>query len=392
MKANNTIHINGKLYDARTGKLLSDTNKPSAKKPPKKPATAAATSPKPAARQGSKFVDGFSRHPLAKAPSIKTPAATKKVVKANNVSSGTKAASTVSAVKKTHSPHTINPARRGAKRSATLHRTAVKAPLLAPETPALSKQVERKTAQTSVARAQHAKTVQRSSLISRFGSPQTPIKNTEPATQESTLSLKNIAEAAEKARRAHSMHRVKNELIAKTLAEANAQATHRKKVAKVNRATPKRPRGLQLATAGLAALVLAAYVAYLNVPALSMKVASSRAGFAATLPGQAPAGYSLQGPIAYSPGQVIINFGSHTDDRRFSIQQQPTTWDSEALKNNYVAKVSKTEPITYQDSGLTIYLYNEGDAAWVSDGKFYSIKAGNAQLDSRQILAIATSM
>ena len=88
----------------------------------------------------------------------------------------------------------------------------------------------------------------------------------------------------------------------------------------------------------------------------------------------------------------MINFGSNTDDRHFTIQQQPSSWDSEALKENFVAKESNAEPLTYNDRGLTIYLYNGGDAAWVDGGRFYSIKAGNSQLDTNQILDLATSM
>lgn len=145
-------------------------------------------------------------------------------------------------------------------------------------------------------------------------------------------------------------------------------------------------------SAGLAAIVLLGYVTYLNVPSVSMKVASSRAGFSATLPSQTPAGYKMQGPIAYSPGQVVMKFGSNTDDRHFTVRQQPTSWDSEALKENFVAKESNAEPLTYNDRGLTIFLYNGGDAAWVDGGKFYSIKSENSQLDTNQVLDLATSM
>jgi len=201
--------------------------------------------------------------------------------------------------------------------------------------------------------------------------------------------MANIVHAAEKARSDSSSLNVKHQLIADSLAQANTQSQTKKIKQKKARQNPKI---LHFAAGGLAALILGAYVTYLNVPAISMKVASSRAGFNATLPSQTPSGYGMRGPIAYSPGQVVINFGSNTDDRRFSVQQQPTTWDSAALKENYVAKNSSAEPLTYQDSGLTIYLYNSGDAAWVNDGKFYNVKTNNSQLDTKQILDIATSM
>ncbi len=122
-----------------------------------------------------------------------------------------------------------------------------------------------------------------------------------------------------------------------------------------------------------------------------MKVAAHRAGFAAALPGYKPAGYSLSGPIAYSPGQVTINFGSNTDSRRFSLKQQPTTWDSTALLENYVTKQTPNY-LTYQDRGLTIYIFNGSSAAWVNGGMMYQLEGKNSQLDTDQLLKLATSV
>lgn len=388
MKAKNTVTINGKTYDARTGGLVSHTD--TKKLSPKKAAGVASPAPKghkaatkpPAKKRGNGFVDGIARHPQS--DHTKNLAVTHK----KKVSSLTAPSKHVASVSR--SAHAASASHAKPKHSMTLHRSSVKAPsIIAPTVSTHS--AKKKVSHTPVERAHRASSTSRSTAISRFGSfgvSSKPIED-KKTTSDRTLSMANIAHAAERARSANSSQRIKHQLIADSLAAANAQAA---KPAKKPKKARQSPKIIHFAVGGFAALVLGAYVTYLNVPALSMKVASSRAGFAATYPGQTPSGYGMRGPIAYSPGQVVINFGSNTDDRRFSLQQQPTTWDSVALKENYVAKNSSGEPLTYQDSGLTIYIYNGGDAAWVNDGKFYTIRTNNSQLDTKQILDIATSM
>ncbi|MCA9308894.1 hypothetical protein KC973_00805 [Candidatus Saccharibacteria bacterium] len=377
MKANNTIQINGKLYDARTGELLNSTTKSSAKKAKDSPAPTPATSSKPTQlAHGNGKIDGFSRHPKAK----HTPAPTPKTT--------AKKAAPAQKPQQTAAARSTSPAKRHLKHSATLHRSSVKTPHIEAPAEAKSTKLEHKSSSPSSDRRRRALSSPQSSAISKFGGHATS-GHSKPASKgerSANLSIANIAKAAEKAHKSHQPQSKHHELIAKTLAEANPHTHYKKHTVK------KQRKSWYLASGVAVAVVLALYVAYLNVPTLSMKVASSRAGFAATLPGKTPSGYSLRGPIAYSPGQVVINFASNTDGRRFSIQQQPTTWDTAALKENYVARQTSGDPLTYQDSGLTVFLLGGGDAAWVNDGKFYTIKASNSQLDTKQVLDIATSM
>lgn len=384
MKANNTIHINGKTYDARTGELLSAVKqRVVSASDVVKTAVQTKTKPTQAVKQmqkspkrGNGFVDGIARHPNAPKHSI--PSKSKTVTP-----------NTATTTKKSGSVHNIAPVHRVIHRSATLNRAGVKAPKITAPESSVKKSVERKSATTPAHRLERAYSTEKSPIISHFN--RTFAQTTrEPKAQHTSavLSMSHIAKAAEKARRANHMQRVKHELIAKSLAEANKMSKQH-----AHKQQKSHTRGTVSAVAGvMAAIVLAGYVAYLNVPSLSVKFASSRAGFAATVPSQTPAGYSLKRPIAYSPGQVILNFGSNTDGRHFSVQQQPSTWDSEALKENFVAKNTSTEPMTYQDNGLTIYIYDGGNAAWVNNGKFYSIKSSNSGLDTQQVLDIATSM
>lgn len=151
----------------------------------------------------------------------------------------------------------------------------------------------------------------------------------------------------------------------------------------------KQPRMVSAMTGMAAVLVLIGYVTFLNMPAISMRVAVSRAGFDATMPGYKPSGYSLSGPVAYSPGQVSLKFASNTNSNDFTLTQKQSSWDSKALLDNFVTKQSNNY-LTYQEKGLTVYMY-DGKAAWVNGGVWYNVE-GSSQLSSDQILKLATSM
>lgn len=386
MKANNTIHINGKLYDARTGELVEGSSSKKALTGQTTPISKAQTVNTPVSKsthlvnekRGNGFVDGIAANPKAPAKSI-------------SKSSTVKKPQSKPAKLKSRVSHTVAPVHRKMKHSDTLNRSGVKAPHLTSEESKNHNSAQRKTSRPPLRRLERAQSTKKSEIISRFSHPNAIINSHSPTIaskpREVKLSMKNVASAAEKTRLTKTSNHRSHKLIQESLSVDHSP------IKKVKTPRVKRsPKIFHFMSAGLATVVLLGYVTYLNVPSVSMKVASSRAGFAATLPGQTPAGYKMQGPIGYSPGQVVINFGSNTDDRHFSIQQQPSSWDSEALKENFVAKESIAEPLTYNDRGLTIYLYNGGDAAWVDSGNFYSIKAENSQLDTSQVLDLATSM
>lgn len=142
---------------------------------------------------------------------------------------------------------------------------------------------------------------------------------------------------------------------------------------------------------GCFALVLfGGYLTYLNVPNLSVRVAAAQAGIDASYPGYQPDGYKLNGPVAYSDGEVQIKFAANTGTSDFTLRQSKSSWDSGALLENYVREKSNDDYTTSQEKGITIYSY-QGNAAWVSGGILYTID-GNAPLSPDQIRKIATSV
>ncbi len=178
---------------------------------------------------------------------------------------------------------------------------------------------------------------------------------------------------------------IKNEAISSALKQSHTQkeAFHKKQ-------PKKHSRFLNLASAGLALLLLAGYFTYINMPNLSVRVASSQAGIAASYPEYHPDGYSLTGPVAYTQGEVSMKFAANSGSSDFTIRQSKSSWDSSAVLDNHVKQNAGDNYVTYNERGLTIYTYGS-NAVWVNRGILYTID-GNAPLSSEQIRHIATSM
>lgn len=151
----------------------------------------------------------------------------------------------------------------------------------------------------------------------------------------------------------------------------------------------KNSKFINIFSVSIALLLIIGCFVYLNMPIISVKVASAQAGINASYPEYHPDGYQINGPVTFSDGEITINFKAITGDSKFVIRQSKSSWDSSAVKNK-VDKDSNSEFITTEEKGLTIYTYN-GNAAWVNGGILYSIN-GNAPLSGDQIRRIATSL
>ncbi len=149
-------------------------------------------------------------------------------------------------------------------------------------------------------------------------------------------------------------------------------------------------RGLSIASASLALILLGGYFTYINMPSISVRVAAAQAGIDASYPSYKPDGYSLAGPVAYEQGKVQMNFAANAGSNKFALAQTSSNWDSQAVLDNYIAPRSGSDYAITQDSGLTIYTYGR-NAAWVNGGILYTIE-GDAPLSADQVRRIATSM
>lgn len=151
-----------------------------------------------------------------------------------------------------------------------------------------------------------------------------------------------------------------------------------------------RQRVAAVLSAAFALVLLGGYFTYLNMPALSVRVAAAQAGIDANYPNYRPDGYSLTGPVSFSDGRVSMNFQANGGNKGFSINQSKSGWNNEAVLDNYVAPRAGVNYIPYTERGLTIYTFDDS-AAWVNGGILYTID-GDAPLSSEQIRRIATSL
>jgi hypothetical protein len=177
---------------------------------------------------------------------------------------------------------------------------------------------------------------------------------------------------------------IKNEAIAAAMAQEPATKPHDQ--IKTRR---QMPRQLSIVSAGFALILLGGYFTYLNMPNLSVRVAAAQAGISASYPSYHPDGYRLSGPVAYTDGEVNMKFASNSGPQNYMITQKKSNWDSSAVEQDINQKTSGSYT-TSTTSGLTIYLYGN-NASWVNGGILYSL-AGDAPLSSEQIDRIATSM
>jgi hypothetical protein len=178
---------------------------------------------------------------------------------------------------------------------------------------------------------------------------------------------------------------IKQEVIVAALKKSTAPTTPKNSFFKRNK------KYINIFTISATVLVVVGFIIYLNMPSISVRVASMQAGIDATFPEYHPDGYSLSGPVSYSNGEVTINFQANTGNNKFVIKQSKSPLDSSALKLQ-VDNDSNHQTSQSQEGGLTIYTYDDNNNAdWVNGGILYSI-SGDAKLSSDQIRHIATSL
>ena len=110
------------------------------------------------------------------------------------------------------------------------------------------------------------------------------------------------------------------------------------------------------------------------------------------MPAFTPEGFAFNGPVQYSKGQVTIGFTKKdkSDDQKFAVTERKSNLDSLSLLESYV-KPQSSQYATYEDKGLTIYVYGESDATWVNRGVWYTIEDAN-ELSADQLIQVAASL
>lgn len=349
----NVIEINGKKYDAATGQLISA---PRSAKP------AMTKTSKPSVGVGS--IDGFG------------PAPKKATVH--------------------HAPrHAASHAKKSTpQKSQTLMRSAVKKPV----TPV--KKAHEPIEHKSQLGSQHSRhtaalSVPKSPQVHRYEhhSASTVVKKVQPLAVKKHTSTVIAPTAVHHAQQKPHMSAAAK-MIERSLANATAhEHPHHelpKKRSKMAKKFGVSSRALAISSTVLAGVLLGGFFAVQNVPNLSMRVAATRAGFDAKMPGYNPSGFSFNGPINYTAGKVTVSFKSNTDDRNYDVTQTASNWNSDALLSNYILQEEKQYQ-TYVDKGRTLYIYDQSNATWVDNGVWYQVE-GESAMTTDQLIKIASSM
>lgn len=351
------IEINGKKYDAVTGRLITNES----------PTPAVKTVVQAPAKQHSGVVDGFVRRPS-----------------------------------KPHTAHHTAPtAVKKPQKSQTLARAAVKKPKPTIAPAPKQEQFIKPSLKAPAHRVARAHTIQKSPQIRKFDTNEAP--RTSVVKKQTSLAVvqpkvhqlqeaRSRSDSAVQKQASHPSASAK--ILEAALHQAQAHEETYSSQSKRKRSLTRRlgisPKMASVSAAVLAAVLLGGFFAIQNVPNLSMRVASTRAGFDARMPGYQPAGFSFKGPINYTSGQVKVSFRATTDNREYTVSQTSSNWNSDALLANFITN-EKKQYQTYLDKGRTLYIYDGSNATWVDDGVWYQIE-GNSSLTTDQLIRIASSL
>jgi hypothetical protein len=187
---------------------------------------------------------------------------------------------------------------------------------------------------------------------------------------------------------------LKDQAIKKAMAEAVVAPEKNEKSKKKKKTDNKIHFGfgrVMLALACAAAAVFAiVYFVNLNMPDISLRVAAMQTGINASYPNYIPRDYNVSS-ITSEDGKITMEFQNSTTDDKFTLIEEASSWDSNALMTNFVKGAYGDNYTVIREQGLTIYV-SGSNAAWVNGGVVYKIDTDSGSLTNKQIKSIATSL
>ena len=130
------------------------------------------------------------------------------------------------------------------------------------------------------------------------------------------------------------------------------------------------------------------YFVNLNMPDVQFRAAAAQLN--ANYPNYIPHDYTPS-EIASENNIITIQFKNKNNGESFSIIEEKSSWNSNALLNNYIKPTFGDDYSTLREKGLTIYV-NKNNASWVNGGTVYKLTMSDDLLSKKQITDIATSL
>lgn len=311
-------------------------------------------------------------------------------------------------MQKTDSNKTAKSAHRHVQSSTTLNRRYVRRPMK-----------NSSMTNPSIKSSNMAISVKKSPKISHFNTPAQPIKKQTAVTSEKdTVKTHPVQEKAHERMRSRqpvsmkefqstkmTAKQLKDQAIKKALMSAASmpqQQTQPQGIINTMQAQPKvktkKVKGMHfgvgrivLALSCAAAAVFAiVYFVNLNMPDVSLRVAAMQTGINASYPSYVPRDYAVSS-ITSENGKVVLEFTNSASGESFKLEEETSSWDSQALMTNYVKEAFGDNYSIVKEQGLTIYV-NGSNAAWVNGGVVYKLSAKENTLTNKQITSIAVSL
>lgn len=227
-------------------------------------------------------------------------------------------------------------------------------------------------------RLKHSKAIAKSKLISHF-SDSNFASNPEPVLITPTANL--VADIAN----ARLNPEYKPDFLQSAIDRATSHEQPPYKLKKSNRSKITKTVGV-VATV----MILVGIVGYQNISNLRLRMSTSHAGFAASLPAYHAAGFGLS-DIKSNPGEVAINFSDKNDiNKNYTVTEKPSNWNSSTLHDNFIILTDKNYR-TLETKGQLVYVYGDNNASWINAGIWYVV-TGNGSLSDTQIINLVASL
>ena len=247
------------------------------------------------------------------------------------------------------------------------------------------------------------KPVQSSPAISRFGNPVTKVETAPKATATPKIAATPKAAVVPKVVSAPKATTTPKGAAKTTTGAMTPEQLKELAIKKALRsATKEEPEAhphkihfglgrIFLAFACTAAAIFAlVYFVNLNVFNLSVANAAKEAGLETTNTPKVPNGFELS-DIASESGKLVLTYTNNSSKTTFTITEERSSWDSNALLTNYVKPTFGEDYSIVREQGITIYI-NDSNAAWVNGRVVYRINTLSGAITKKQIRTIATSL
>lgn len=268
---------------------------------------------------------------------------------------------------------------------------------VAQETEKVVQQAEK---QLSTQKAQEEKFVSRASTsafsLKDLATVQADFARDEQIAPAQDTRVAKVAKARMVARKAAapqqmSARELKDQAIQRALQKVSAMSEEEQQQEKAQKQHFwQRKKFVAAASMAVVSLVLLGYLVSVNLPDISVRVAAMHSGIEKAYPSYVPASYRLDGLVKEENGRITMAF-KNDRDQKFTLMEEKSSWDSEAVLMNYVEKNWGASYSIAKGQGLTIYV-SDSNAAWVNGGVFYIIQDDSGSLSSSDLHDIAVSL